>query len=204
MPGLSIPPLVWALAALIVAGMLLRRVPVLGRVVSAVTWLALIGALLFVVGERERFDPYLGRIAGVLRLGDQEVVGEEVRIRMSADGHFWARAKIGMIERRMLIDSGATVTAISPETAAAAGLTVRDPIVPLILQTANGAIRAKTAAVPELRLGTIAARDLDVVVSPGMGDTDVIGMNLLSRLKSWRVEGRTLVLVPHHPQVAER
>jgi len=25
-------------------------------------------------------------------------------------------------------------------------------------------------------------------------------MNLLSRLASWRVEGRTLILVPHHPQ----
>jgi len=25
-------------------------------------------------------------------------------------------------------------------------------------------------------------------------------MNFLSELKSWRVEGRTLVLVPHHPQ----
>jgi aspartyl protease family protein len=25
-------------------------------------------------------------------------------------------------------------------------------------------------------------------------------MNFLSRLKSWRVEERTLILVPHHPQ----
>jgi aspartyl protease family protein len=25
-------------------------------------------------------------------------------------------------------------------------------------------------------------------------------MNFLSKLESWRVEGRTLVLVPHHPQ----
>ena len=195
-------PLVSVLLALVVAGLLLRRVPVLGRIVSLVTWVALIGALVFVLGERERFDPYLSRIASVLRIGDQEVVGEEVRIRMAADGHFWARANFGGIERRMLIDSGATVTALSPETAEAAGLEVRDPVVPLILRTANGNIRAQTAEVPEFRLGTIAARDLDVVVAPGIGDTDVIGMNLLSKLKSWRVEGRTLVLVPHNPQKA--
>jgi aspartyl protease family protein len=25
-------------------------------------------------------------------------------------------------------------------------------------------------------------------------------MNFLSKLDSWRVEGRTLILVPHHPQ----
>ena len=34
------------------------------------------------------------------------------------------------------------------------------------------------------------------------GDIDVLGMNFLSRLKSWRVEGRTLILTPHHPQDA--
>jgi aspartyl protease family protein len=31
---------------------------------------------------------------------------------------------------------------------------------------------------------------------------EVLGMNFLSKLKSWRVEGRTLVMVPHHPQAA--
>ena len=199
----AMPPLVYVLLALVVAGAVLRRVPVVGRIVSLITWVALIGALLFALGERERFDPYLSRIASVLRIGDQEVVGEEVRIRMAPDGHFWARASLNGVDRRMLIDSGATVTALSPDTARAAGLKVREPVVPLILRTANGQIRAQTAEVPELRLGTIAARDLDVVVSAGMGDTDVIGMNLLSKLKSWRVEGRTLILVPHHPQPTE-
>jgi aspartyl protease family protein len=37
-------------------------------------------------------------------------------------------------------------------------------------------------------------------VAPGLGDANVIGMNLLSRLASWRVEDNTLILVPHHPQ----
>ena len=44
------------------------------------------------------------------------------------------------------------------------------------------------------------ARDLDAVVAPGLGDTNVIGMNLLSRLKAWRVEDNTLILVPNAPQ----
>ena len=39
-----------------------------------------------------------------------------------------------------------------------------------------------------------------MVVSPAFGETDVLGMNFLSRLKSWRVEGSTLILEPHHPQ----
>jgi aspartyl protease family protein len=54
--------------------------------------------------------------------------------------------------------------------------------------------------VEELRIGNIVARRLAVVVSPAFGNTEVIGMNFLSRLESWRVEGGSLILVPHHPQ----
>ena len=70
----------------------------------------------------------------------------------------------------------------------------------MLIDTANGRISVQTAAVPELRLGDVVSRDLPVVVSPAFGETDVLGMNFLSRLKSWRVEGRELVLTPHHPQ----
>ena len=119
---------------------------------------------------------------------------------MSPDGHFWIRAKIGGIEQRMLVDSGATVTALSARTAAAADLAVGDGIVPVLLTTANGTIRAQSATVDEMRLGNIVARDLPVVVSPAFGDVNVVGMNFLSRLKSWRVEDNVLILVPHHPQ----
>jgi aspartyl protease family protein len=39
-----------------------------------------------------------------------------------------------------------------------------------------------------------------VVVSPAFGNMNVVGMNFLSRLKSWRVEDGVLILQPHHPQ----
>jgi aspartyl protease family protein len=69
-----------------------------------------------------------------------------------------------------------------------------------MMRTANGTIQAELVTVEELRFGNVVARDLDAVVAPGLGEANVIGMNLLSRLASWRVEGRTLILVPHHPQ----
>lgn len=136
----------------------------------------------------------------MLKIADQTVVGRETRIRMAADGHFWARVTLDGVPRRMLIDSGATVTALSTRTAQAAALDVRNSAFPMILNTANGQISAQTATVRELRLGDIAARGLGVVVSPAFGDTDVLGMNFLSKLKSWRVEGQTLILEPHHHQ----
>ena len=183
-----------------ISALIARRVPILRIVLSLASWAVIIGLLVIVVGQRERFDPYLQRIAGILKLDDQNVVGRETRIRMAADGHFWARVTLDGVPRRMLVDSGATVTALSTRTAQAAALDVRNSAFPMILNTANGRISAQTATVRELRLGDIAARDLGVVVSPAFGDTDVLGMNLLSKLKSWRVEGQTLILEPHNHQ----
>jgi len=183
-----------------VSALIARRVPILRVLFSLASWALIAGLLLLVVSQREAFDPYLQRVARMLKLEDQTVVGRETRIRMAADGHFWARVTLDGVSRRMLVDSGATVTALSTRTAQAAALDVRKSMFPMILNTANGQISAQTATVRELRLGDIAARDLGVVVSPAFGNTDVLGMNFLSKLKSWRVEGNVLILEPHHHQ----
>ena len=180
--------------------MILFRLPVVGRALRFVFSLGLLAVALFLLIQQAPYQPQLGQVAERLGLDPQEVTGREVRIRMARDGHFWADATLNGIRRRMLIDSGATVTAISEATAAAARVESNAAPVPVVLRTANGMAPARAASVEELRLGNILARDLKVVVSPAFGDMDVIGMNFLSKLASWRVEGRTLVLVPNHPQ----
>ena len=192
-----------ALGVAVLVFVIAQRIPVVRTLVNLVMTLALVGLLFVAIGQRSQFDPYLGKIAKLLRIEDQTVVGGEVRIRMSPDGHFWARARIDGVERRLLIDSGATITAISTKTADAAGIDARTSVVPIVLQTANGAIPAQSGRIGELKLGAIVARDLQVVVSPAFGDTNVLGMNFLSRLASWRVEENVLILVPHHPQKVE-
>lgn len=189
------------IAAIVVVMLLARRFRVVGRLLSTAALVASLGLIVMLVGERGRFDPMFARVAKILHLEDgQQVVGKEMRVPMADDGHFWVKVRFGDVERRMLVDSGATVTALSTETAEAAGLRPSPSPFPMIIQTANGSVRADTATVPELRIGNIVARDLPVVSSPAFGDMDVIGMNFLSRLKSWRVEGRTLILTPNHPQ----
>jgi aspartyl protease family protein len=196
----SVP--LYLMIAAVVAGLLLaRRFRVVGQIASFVLMVGGIGLVVMLVGERGRFDPAFARVAKFLNLeGSQAVVGKETRIPMASDGHFWVTVKFGDIQRRMLVDSGATVTALSTDTANAAGIAPSDSPFPMIIQTANGSVRAQTATVPEFRIGNIVARDLPVVTSPAFGDMDVVGMNFLSRLKSWRVEGRTLILTPNHPQ----
>lgn len=172
-----------------------RRMP-LGRVaVMALAWVGIIATGLVIVAFVNRNEWLVSGTHELFYGRDQSVVGNETRIAMADDGHFYARASINGVERRMLIDSGATTTALSDDTAAAAKLEV-DKSLPEVIDTANGAVNAYPARVATLKVGGITASDLGVVVAPEFGDTDVLGMNFLSKLKSWRVEGRTLVLTP--------
>lgn len=196
-------PLYLLIGGAVIVLVLAQRFRIVGRIVSFAFMLGAIALAVVLIGERGRFDPTFARIASFLQLDKgQEVVGKEMRVPMASDGHFWVTVRFGAVERRMLVDSGATVTALSAATAQAAGVKPDHSPFPMIIQTANGSVRAQTASVPELRIGNIVARDLPVVVSPAFGDMDVVGMNFLSRLKSWRVEGRTLILTPNHPQPA--
>ena len=175
---------------------ILFNVPYIGRALRALFSFALLAFAIFLILQQAPFDAGLSRITASLGLGRQQVVGDEIRIPMSRDGHFWAETHINGTGRRMLIDSGATVTALSEATAAAAGVAPDATLVPLLLKTANGTVRADAGTVDRIEIGGIEARKLKVVISPALGDTDILGMNFLSELQSWRVEGRTLVLTP--------
>ncbi|MBN8807947.1 MAG: TIGR02281 family clan AA aspartic protease [Sphingomonas sp.] len=194
-------PLYSLIAIVVVVLLLARRFRIIGRLLSLATLVCGFALVVMLAGERGRFDPMFARFTKFLHFDQgQEVVGREMRVPMADDGHFWVTVNLDGVERRMLVDSGATVTALSSTTAAAASVEPSSSPVPMIIQTANGSVRAETATVPELRIGNIVARDLPIVTSPAFGDMDVLGMNFLSRLKSWRVEGRTLILTPNHPQ----
>ena len=186
----------------VIGTMMIRSVPALGRLLRVTSTLGLMGILVLVVLQLSRMDPRFEMAIPQLGLPEQVVEGGETRVELARDGHFWLRAEINGQPANFLVDTGATLTAISTGTAAAAGIEPREGRLPVRMQTANGSVAADLATIDELRFGNVAARGLDAIIAPGLGPTNVIGMNFLSRLESWRVEGNTMILVPSHPQPA--
>jgi len=184
----------------VIGSVMIRWVPSLGKMLRFASTLGLMGILLLVVLQLSRMDPRFELAVPEFGFPQQEVDGGETRVQLSRDGHFWLRGELNGHPARFLVDTGATLTAISPETAVAAGLEERSGGLPVRMQTANGTVAAQLTSIDELRFGNVTARGLDAIIAPGLGPTNVIGMNLLSRLASWRVEGDTMILVPHHPQ----
>lgn len=197
--------LIGTIAALILGSigsfMVSRDVP-MGRLIRAGGTLALVGILTTVVLQMARFDPRVDFAVPQIGLPEQVVEGGETRIPMANDGHYWLRAEVNGEPVNFMIDTGATLTAVSSEVAERVGLEPRRGGLPVQLSTANGTISARLTTVDEIRFGNVAARGLDAVIAPNLGDTSVIGMNLLSRLKSVRLEDNMMILVPNNPQPA--
>src|SRR3954451_24521677 len=156
---------------------LIMRLPVIGRVFRFAFSLGLLAFFLYIVLLQAPYQPELARFTSALGLDNQQVSGGTLRVRMSPDGHFWVVASINGVKRRMLIDSGATVTAISEATARAASVDTGSGFTPVMIRTANGIARARTGSIEELRVGNIVARNLRIVTAPGLGGLDVLGMN---------------------------
>lgn len=177
-----------------------RRLPI-GQVARMVAgWLLIFAAVLVGYSYRFELNAVVQRVAGDL-LGERgQTVGDTLRVPMAPDGHFWVRARVNGHEQRFLIDSGATTTALSADAAEAADLEIERGGFPVLINTANGTVEADRTQIRRLSLGPIVAKDMAAVVSPAFGDMNVLGMNFLSSLQSWRVEGQTLILVPHKPR----
>jgi aspartyl protease family protein len=189
---------IWLVGGLVLAvSALMAQRATLGGILRALLGWAIVGGLIWAaLTHREQIETAVNLIAERVGMGEQTVVGETVRITLAPDGHFWARATINGRPKRMLIDSGATITAISADTARKAGIEVGSGGLPVLITTANGTVTAQRARIERLKVGSLTTDDLGVVVAPNFGNVDVLGMNFLQRLGSWRVEGRTLILEP--------
>ncbi len=191
--------LLFALGALVlVASALFSRRIGLGEIIrNALAWVAIFAIFIAGFAYQSEILAVWNRVSGEMTgANEQMVVGDTVRIRQSPDGHFWVDATVNAFPVRFLIDSGATTTALTLRTAEKSGIEISESPFPVVLVTANGTVEAKRGTVQSLQLGPMIAKDLPVVVAEEFGDSNVIGMNFLSKLGSWRVEGTEMVLEP--------
>ncbi len=184
------------LIVLVGSSLVARRMPWRRAVVMLAAWLAIFG-LIFLLSSYRTELAGIGNRLKTEALGQprQQVEGRLLRVAVADDGHYWVQASVNGVEARFLIDSGASFTALSDDLARRAGVEI-DAMRVAVLDTANGSINARRGTVSRLQVGPLRAADLPVVVSPAFGPVNVLGMNFLSKLKSWRVDGGEMLLEP--------
>lgn len=158
-----------------------------------VRWLIIFGLLFVVFAYRDDFNLAWNRLVAEWGPDRTQIVGGTLRIRPQ-DGHYFVTAQVNGQDLRFMIDTGATVTAIGSEDATRLGVVPSEFGFPVLIQTANGTIRARRATADRLVVGPIEREELAVIVSPAFGSLNVLGMNFLTSLQSWRVEEGVMIL----------
>ena len=180
------------MAMMLVLGALInRREPLAKMLVMALAWVAIFGGgfVLFTFRDDLRF---VAQRLKTEATGEPIVTGQEVRIPMAIDGHFWVQGAINGTPVKFLVDSGATVTTIDRATALRAGAAVDDARDQLV-RTGNGMIRVSRGRAQSLEIATIDRENVGLHIVDD-DDMNVLGMNFLSSLTRWSVEGRWLIL----------
>jgi aspartyl protease family protein len=199
----SQPLLILAIASVLVAmagWQMQHSHPDRGRLLRNLGYVGMAAAVLLTAGlAAYRADKSDAALAMAKR-PQLMVRGSGTAIPVDADGHYWVEALINGKPADFLIDTGATFTSLTGENARALGIEPTPGGMPASFDTANGTAQGRFTRLASLEFGTIKVRNLDAVIMvDDDGDTNVIGMNLLSMLKSWRVEGGTLTLQPGEP-----
>lgn len=154
-------------------------------------WVAIFAAGYALFSFRGEFGALGARLQGEAAGTSTVADGSVMRVGQRDDGHFWVDAKVNGVDVRFLVDSGATITTVSQAVATRAG--IETGMRADIVRTANGTISMPRGRASLLEVGPIKRSDMALSVHPD-ADLNVLGMNFLSSLSGWGVEGDTLVL----------
>ena len=175
---------------LVLGSLIVRREPLAKMAVMGLSWIALFGTGFVFFTFRDDMGFVLQRLKAEAT-GAPIAVGQTLRIPQAIDGHFYVDAMLNGQKVRFLVDSGATMTTIGRKTAASANVIVSDRRDQIVL-TGNGAVQVASGRAQSLDIGSITRSDVGLHVADA-DDLNVLGMNYLSTLKRWSVEGRWLV-----------
>jgi aspartyl protease family protein len=185
--------LYYLIAIVTITGSLIGMRQPIGKTLKMVlAWVAIFGVAFVLFSFRSEFTG-VGQRLRAEALGSAIVEGQTVRIPMADDGHFWVEAKVNGHVLKFMIDSGASVTTVSRNSAEAAAMPIGNERT--MVSTANGPASAIKGWAGRLEVGPIERTDFPVDINEH-DETNLLGMNFLSSLRSWRVEGNYLVLQP--------
>src|SRR5579883_3048913 len=109
-------------------------------------------------------------------------------------GHFFVDAEVNGAPVRFLVDTGATVVALSPEDARAAGIAHSSLRFTEAVSTANGVARVARTTLRDVRLNQLAIEEVAAVVMEESMSVSLLGMSFLSRLDGYSIRDGRLTI----------
>ncbi|MBX9575119.1 MAG: TIGR02281 family clan AA aspartic protease [Caulobacteraceae bacterium] len=118
------------------------------------------------------------------------------QVLRAPDGHWWADAMVDGRAVRLMVDTGATVVALTPQDARRLGLKLTPGDYSHEITTAAGPARAARVRLASLSVGAVRVLDVDAVVVERGLPHSLLGMSWLGRLSGFEASADSLTLRP--------
>jgi len=118
------------------------------------------------------------------------------KLEAFADGHYYATAEVNGRPLDVMVDTGASMVALTYEDAERAGLRLKRSDFTARVNTANGPAAVAPVMLDSVSIGRITVHDVRAAVSErGRLDRTLLGMSFLSRLERVDISQGRLTLV---------
>jgi aspartyl protease family protein len=117
-----------------------------------------------------------------------------VELPRAGDGHFYADVSVDGVESRMLVDTGASMIALTGRDAEAMGIRWDSSEVQPIGKGASGTVYGVPVTLNRVELGRFDIHNVQAVVVPEGLDISLLGQSFLTRIPSVAISDGTLTL----------
>lgn len=119
---------------------------------------------------------------------------EDLVLTREADGHFYANVAVDGQSLRMLVDTGASVVALTGANAEALGLRWDPAEIAPVAQGASGPVEGVNVIIPELTMGDHVAHNVDALIIPEGLAISLLGQSFLSTLGEVQMSGDQMIV----------
>lgn len=124
---------------------------------------------------------------------DEWLAGEVVLPRAS-DGHFYADVTVDAGSASMMVDTGASIVALTAEDADAVGVQWSEDDVQPVARGASGTVYGVPVMLGRVQVGELEAQQVEAVVVPEGLDVSLLGQSFLSKIQRVEIEQDRMVL----------
>lgn len=165
--------------------------------------LALFGAAaLGLVALRDTMTPRLDATPALAEEAESagelpKVSAHQIRtasLRKENDGHYWATAAVNDMPVKFLVDTGASLVALTKRDARRIGIDLDNLLRNAEVRTAAGRVKAATTVIDEIVIDGVTVKNVSAVIIEDGLEHSLLGMSFLNRLEGWDVTTNAIII----------
>jgi aspartyl protease family protein len=122
-----------------------------------------------------------------------QIAPDKITLNRAVDGHFYADLDVNYGKVRFLVDTGASMVALTGDDAQKLGLTWNDVELETIARGASGDVRGKLVMIDKMQIGNFQANNVRAAIIPQGLDVSLLGQSFLARVGSVNIQNDKMV-----------